>query len=170
MAFQVSEVWFRLQLFWTGTASMSVSAAASVVASAAAHLVPTAAAPFPSMYSAFSSSASCCRTFLRALLLLVLLQWDAGIDPNQVEYVIEDHHWLSYAFDGVRPCHLVRDVLTLLGVVVVHHRLWCCLLPTKGAHTCVHTAQDAFYILCNLYLYINIKKKCWCFPQFLLYI
>ncbi|KAL7399690.1 hypothetical protein ABVT39_000316 [Epinephelus coioides] len=61
-------------LFWTGTASVSVSAAAAVVASAAAQLVPTAATAFPSMYSALSSSDSCCRTFLRALLLLVLLK------------------------------------------------------------------------------------------------
>ena len=73
VAFQVSNVWFRLQLFRTGSASVSVSAAAAVVGSAAAHLVPTAAAPFPSMYSALSS-ASCCRTFLRALLLLLLLE------------------------------------------------------------------------------------------------
>ena len=57
VAFQVSDVWFRLQLFWTGTASVSASAAA------AAHLVPTVAAAFPSMYSALSSSASCYRTF-----------------------------------------------------------------------------------------------------------
>ena len=69
VAFQVSDIWFCLQLFWTGTASVSVSAA-----SAAAHLVPTAVAAFPSMYSALSSSASCCRTFRRALLLLVLLE------------------------------------------------------------------------------------------------
>ena len=45
----------------------AAAAAAAVVASAAAHLVPIAAAPFPSMYSTLSSSASCCRTFLRAL-------------------------------------------------------------------------------------------------------
>ena len=51
-AFQVSGVWFRLQLFRT----------------------ITAVAAFPSMYSALSSSASCCRTFLWALLLLVLLE------------------------------------------------------------------------------------------------
>ena len=57
-------VWFFLQLFWTGTASISMSAAVAVVGSTAAHLVPPAAAPFPSMYSALSS-ASCCRTFLR---------------------------------------------------------------------------------------------------------
>ena len=44
VAFQVSDVWFRLQLFRTGTAS--VSAAVAVVASAAAHLVLPAAAPF----------------------------------------------------------------------------------------------------------------------------
>ena len=49
VAFQVSDIWFRLQLFRTGTASVSVSAAAAVVASAAAHLVPTAAAAFPSI-------------------------------------------------------------------------------------------------------------------------
>ena len=35
------------------------------------YLVPSATAPFPSKYSALSSAASCCRTFLRALLLLV---------------------------------------------------------------------------------------------------
>ena len=73
VAFQVSVVWFHLRLFRTGTASFSVSAAV-VVASTAAHLVPTAAATFPSIYSALSSSASCCRTFLQALLLLVLLE------------------------------------------------------------------------------------------------
>ena len=71
VAFQVSDVWFRLQLFRTSTASVSVPAGAAVVASAAVHFVPTATAPFPSMYSALSSSDSCCRTFLRALLLLV---------------------------------------------------------------------------------------------------
>ncbi|XP_030253530.1 sorting nexin-7 isoform X1 [Sparus aurata] len=58
-------------LYRTGTASVSVSAATAAVASAAVHLVPTAAAAFPSMYSALSSAASCCRTFLQALLLLV---------------------------------------------------------------------------------------------------
>ena len=48
MAFQVSDVWFRLQLFQTSTASVSVSAAAAAAAAAAAlgstavHLVPTA--------------------------------------------------------------------------------------------------------------------------------
>ena len=36
VAFQVSDVWFRLQLFRTGTASISVSAAAAAVASTAA--------------------------------------------------------------------------------------------------------------------------------------
>ena len=59
VAFQVSDIWFCLQLNPTGTASVSVSAAAAAVGSVAAHLVPTAAAPFPSMYSALSSSASC---------------------------------------------------------------------------------------------------------------
>ena len=53
---------------------MSVSAAAAVVGSAIAHLVPPATASLPSMYSALSSSVSCCRTFLWALLLLVLLK------------------------------------------------------------------------------------------------
>ena len=96
VAFQVSKVWFRLQLFRTGTAFVFMSAGAAVVASAAAHLVPTATAPFPSMYSALSSSASCCRTFLRALLLLVLLEWDAGIDPSQGKDVKESFHlWQS---------------------------------------------------------------------------
>ena len=54
VAFQVSDFWFRLQLFRPGIASVSVA----VVASTAAHLVPTAAAAFPSMYSALSSSAA----------------------------------------------------------------------------------------------------------------
>ena len=49
----------------------------------------------------------------------------------------------AITFDGVRPRHLVRDVHTVLGVVVVHDRLWFCLRLTKGAHTCVHGAQDA---------------------------
>ena len=56
------------------TASVSVSAVVAVVGSAAAHPLRTAAAPFPSMYSALSSSIGCCSTFLRALLLLVLLE------------------------------------------------------------------------------------------------
>ena len=149
VAFKVSDVWFCLQLFRTGTASalplpLPVSAAA-VVASAAAHLVPIAAVAFPSMYSALSSSASCSRTFLQAHLLLVLLEKDVGIDPSQVDDVIEDRHWSSShtAFDGVCPRHLVRDAHAVLGVVVVHHKLWLCLHPTKGTHTCVHGAQDA---------------------------
>ena len=41
------------------------------------------------------------------------------------------------------PSHPVRDLHTVLSVVIVHHRLWFCLHPTKGAHTCVHGAQDA---------------------------
>ena len=41
VAFQASDVWFRSQLFGTGTASGSVSAAAAVVVSAAAHLIHT---------------------------------------------------------------------------------------------------------------------------------
>ena len=41
------------------------------------------------------------------------------------------------------PLHLVWDVHVVLSVVVVHHRLWFCIRPIKGAHTCVHGAQDA---------------------------
>ena len=45
------------------------------------------------------------------------------------------------AFDGVCPRHLVRDIHAVLGVVVVHCRLWFCLRPTKAAHSCMHGAQ-----------------------------
>ena len=132
---------------------MSVSASAAVVASAAAHLVLTAAAAFPSMYSAHSSSASCCRTFFRSILLLVLLEWVASIDPSQVEDVIEDRHWLSFRLrrSTPSPSRPGRPCCT-----------WCCyssyitdsfcLCPTKGAHTCVHNAQDTDILLPRLSL------------------
>ena len=47
------------------------------------------------------------------------------------------------AFDRIRPPHMVQDVHAVLGDVVVHHRLLLCLRPTKGAQTCVHSAQNA---------------------------
>ena len=83
-------------------------------------------APFPPMYPALSSPASCCRYYLHALLLLVhSFEQDVGIDPSQVEDVIEDHHWPSSrtAFDEVCPRHLVQDVHAVLAVVIVYHRL-----------------------------------------------
>ena len=44
------------------------------------------------------------------------------------------------------PSHLVR-VLAVLCVVVVHHRLWFCLRPTKGAHTCVQVLRMQTFFL-----------------------
>ena len=44
------------------------------------------------------------------------------------------------------PSHLVR-VLAVLCVVVVNHRLWFCLRPTKGAHTCVQVLRMQTFFL-----------------------
>ena len=41
-----------------------------------------------------------------------------GIDPSQVEDVIEDRHWPSF-LDGVHPHHLVRDIHTRLGLAIL---------------------------------------------------
>ena len=89
VAFQVSDVWFSLQLFRTGTASGSVSAAAAaVVTSAAGNLVPTTTDAFPSMYSALSSRQLCGNLSIIPTQLLqdlplgspaagTLFEWDA---------------------------------------------------------------------------------------------
>ena len=62
-----------------------------------------------------------------------LREQDVGIDPSQVKDVIEDRQWPSScnAFDRICPCHLVQDILVVLGVVVVHHTLWFCLHRVK---------------------------------------
>ena len=75
---------------------------------------------------------------------------DVGIDHSQAEDIIEDCHYPSSRTairDRNTPLHLVQDVLTVLAVVVVHHRLSFGLRPTKGAHTCVHGALDADILL-----------------------
>ena len=138
------DVWhFKCPVFGSVCSSLdrhclcvSVSAAAAMVASAAAHLVPTVAA-FPSMYSALSSSASCCRTFLRVLLLLVLLQKDAGTDPSQVEDVIEVRHWLSSctAFTQSESHHLSTKQFRSLfhgGATPVFVCPWCQIVVLVG--------------------------------------
>ena len=54
---------------------------------------------------------------------------------------------LPYRLWQSTSSHLVQDVHTVFCVVEVNHRLWFCLRPTKGAHTCVHGAQDASFFL-----------------------
>ena len=55
------------------------------------------------------------------LALAALLEEDLGIDPSQVEDVIEYSYWpsTSSAFHRVWPCNLIQDVHIALGVVKV---------------------------------------------------
>lgn len=55
------------------------------------------------------------------LSLAALLEEDVGIDPSQVEDVIEYSYWpsTSSAFPRVWPCNLIQGIHIVLGVVKV---------------------------------------------------
>ena len=120
--------------FGPGTASVSVSAA-----SAAAHgkgsppcILPSA--PLPDA-AGISSGLSCCWC----------TPWTRSGHWSQSGWRCYRRPPLAIFVYRlwVHPHHLVRDVHATLGIVIVHHRLWFCHCPSKGAHTCVHSAQDA---------------------------
>ena len=95
-----------------------------------------AAVTIPSMYSALSSSGlSCCWCSLNMMWALI---------PAEEKDVKGDRHWPSSA-----PPVMEYSLASGPGCP---RRTWCycctsqtlvCLRPTKGAHSCVHGAQDA---------------------------
>ena len=111
----VSSVLFRLQIFRTWHCLH-----AHVCCCCCCSCFPCCppCAPLPSMYSALSSSASCCRNVLRAILLLVhswfwCTPWiQCGHNPSQVEDVIEDRHWTSS-----QTADIHTDILPRLSLV-----------------------------------------------------
>ena len=173
VAFQVSDVWFHLQLFHTGVAPC--------LSRLLLLLLLLLSTRFP------------LHVFCPQLLCQLLQDFPPGSpaagapwikcghlsQPGQGCYRRPPPDIFRPAFDRVHPCHLVRDVLTVLSVVV-HHRLWFCLRPTKGAHTCVHGAQDADILprLSLLHIQNHItsapnsfarcfteEKSCFCLPM-----
>ena len=158
VAFQVSSVLFSLQLFRTGTASVSVSAAAAVVGSAAAHLVPTVR-PSARLSAAagLSSGFSCCwcslnkmRTLiparsrmLKKTLTIFRTSFDGVRPPFALNYIItinkQDAVWLSHSRDG--GCFLWESSLKTqsgrltVAVIYFHHKhsaSWSFLPVTEG--------------------------------------
>ena len=99
-------------------------------------ILPSASLPAA---AGLSSRLSCCWCSLNKLQAL--------IQPGRGCYRRPPLAIFRTAFDGVRPCHLIQDILTVLSVVVVHHRLWFCLHPTKDVHTCVQVLRMQTFIL-----------------------